>query len=97
VSVSAGDLVEPGGMPGGSATAGESFLDPLVARLSAEHGLDPRTVRSCALQVLASFDGARVQAFVPVLVEKQLRDICRRRRGLGTTTLDRQASTTVVG
>ena len=70
-------LAEPGGMPKGNASAGEPFLDPLVARLSAQHGLDPQTVRSYAHQVLASFAGARVQAFVPVLVEKQLRHICR--------------------
>ena len=97
MSVSAGDPAEPGGRPEGSATAGEPFLDPLVARLSAQHGLDPRTVRSCALQVLASFDGARVQAFVPVLVEKQLRDICRRHRGPGTTPVDEEEAAAVVG
>jgi hypothetical protein len=87
------NLAEPGGEAGGIVSTGEPFLDALVARLSAQHGLDPQAVRSLGLQLLASFAGARVQAFVPVLVEKQLRDICRRRRGLGTTPVDHEEST----
>ena len=68
MSVTAVDLVEFGGMPEGPVPAGESFLDRLVARLSAQYGLDPRAVRSRAVQVLASFAGARVRAFVSILV-----------------------------
>jgi molybdopterin biosynthesis enzyme len=85
VSVTAVEPVEDGGMPGGPVPARESFLDPLVARLSALYGLEPREVRTLAAQVLASFAGARVRAFVPVLVEKRLRDTCRRPTGPGTT------------
>ena len=73
-------LVPRGGPPDGSVAVSASFLDPLVDRLSAQYGLDRRVVRSLALEALASFAGARVRAFVPVLVEKRVRDGCR---GLG--------------
>ena len=52
---------------------GGSFIDPLVVRLHAEYGVDPQAIRSLAVEVLATFAGARVQAFVPILVEKRLR------------------------
>ena len=97
MSLAAVDPVEVGGMPDGPAPAGESLLDPLVARLSAQYGLDPRAVRSLAVQVLASFAGARVRAFVPVLVEKRLRDTCRGLRGLGPMSAAYEESTAVVG
>ncbi|MET0763543.1 MAG: hypothetical protein ABWY29_01665 [Blastococcus sp.] len=54
-----------------------SFVDPLVGRLHAEYGVDPQAIRSLAAEVLATFAGARVQAFVPILVEKRVREICR--------------------
>ena len=54
-----------------------SFIDSLVARLHAEFGVDVQAIRSLAVEVLASFADARVQAFVPILVEKRLREICR--------------------
>ena len=58
----------PGSPPRGT------FLEPLVVRLHAEYGLDPQAIRSLASEVFASFAGARVQAFVPILVEKRLRE-----------------------
>ena len=54
-----------------------SFVDPLVDRLHAEYGVDPLAIRALALQVLSTFAGARVQAFVPILVEKRLREFYR--------------------
>jgi hypothetical protein len=84
VSVTAVGLVEVGGVHNGPVRGDESFIDPLVAQLSAQHGLDPRAVRSLAVHVLASFAGARVRAFVPILVEKRLRETCRGLSGLGT-------------
>jgi hypothetical protein len=54
-----------------------AFVDRLVAQLSAQYGVDPGTVRTRAAEVLASFAGARVQSFVPVLVEKRLRETFR--------------------
>ena len=54
-----------------------SFVDPLVDRLHAEYGGDRQAIRGLALEALALFAGARVQAFVPILVEKRLRQACR--------------------
>jgi hypothetical protein len=65
---------EDEGRPGDPVSAGASSLQPLVARLSAQYGVDARVVRSRADALLASFAGARVQAFVPLLVEKRLRE-----------------------
>jgi hypothetical protein len=83
--VSAVVVAEDDGRPGGPVPAGWTDLEPLVARLSAQYGLDSRVVRARAESVLASFAGARVQAFIPVLVEKRLRDVFRGRTGSGTT------------
>jgi hypothetical protein len=96
VSVTAVELVEAG-LADSSVPARESFLDPLVVRLSAQYGLDPRALRSLALQVLASFADARVRAFVPVLVEQRLRETCRRPGCPGTSTAACEESTAVVG
>ncbi len=57
---------------------GTSFVDTLVARLHAEFGADPDEIRGRAVAALARFADARVQAFVPILVEKSLRDTYRR-------------------
>ena len=56
---------------------GASFIDPLVDRLHATYGGDRQAIRRLALDALAVFAGARVQAFVPILVEKRLRELCR--------------------
>jgi hypothetical protein len=82
VSVTAVVVPEDDGTPEGPVAGSGSFLDPLVARLSAQYGVDPRAVRSGAVEVLASFAGARVQTFVPLLVEKRLRETFRGRSGL---------------
>jgi hypothetical protein len=70
-------VAEDVGTPEGPVHGGGSFLDSLVAQLSAQYGVDPRVVLSRAGEVLASFAGARVQTFVPILVEKRLRDTFR--------------------
>jgi hypothetical protein len=70
--VPAADAAPDGPPPGGG-----SFVDSLVARLHAEFGVDVQAIRGLAVEVLASFADARVQAFVPILVEKRLREICR--------------------
>ena len=61
---------------------GTSFVDLLVTRIAREFGADPAEVREQAAVALAAFDGARVQAFVPILVEKRLRDTFRDRKSL---------------
>jgi hypothetical protein len=58
-----------------------SFVDGLVARVHAEFGVDPDQIRRLALEVLGSFASARVHVFVPILVEKRLRQTFRRSRG----------------
>ena len=96
VSVTAVTVAEDDGMPEGPVPGGGSFLDSLVARLSAQYGVDSRAVRSRAVEVLASFAGAPVQAFVPILVEKRLRDTFRGRSGLGTIPAAQKESTAVI-
>ena len=54
-----------------------SSVDLLVTRIAREYGADPAEVREQAAKALAVFDGARVQAFVPILVEKRLRGTFR--------------------
>jgi hypothetical protein len=58
----------------------EAFVDGLVTRLHEEYGSDREDLRAQALAALAVFASARVQAFVPLLVEKRLRAACRGRR-----------------
>jgi hypothetical protein len=60
---------------------GTSVVD-LVIRIAQEYGADPAEVRARAAVALAAFAGAPVQAFVPILVEKRLRETYR---GRGTT------------
>ncbi|MGY1604759.1 three-helix bundle dimerization domain-containing protein [Geodermatophilus sp. SYSU D00815] len=55
-----------------------SFVDTMVLRLAAEYGADREELRRRAEAALASFAGARVRAFVPILVEKRLREAYRR-------------------
>jgi hypothetical protein len=61
---------------------GTSFVDLLVTRITQEFGADPAEVRARAAVAIATFAGARVQAFVPILVEKRVRETYR---GRGTT------------
>jgi hypothetical protein len=65
------------GTPHGPVPGSRSFVDPLVDRLHSEYGGDRQAIRRLALEALAFFAGARVQAFVPILVEKRLRQACR--------------------
>jgi hypothetical protein len=65
------------GAPEGPVRDSGFFVEPLVDRLHAEYGGDRQTIRGLALEALALFAGARVQAFVPILVEKRLRQACR--------------------
>jgi len=79
VSVTAGAIVDEGRLPSDAASRrAASFVEPLVARLHSEYGGDARTIRTQVADVLAGFAGARVQAFVPILVEKRVREMWRR-------------------
>jgi hypothetical protein len=53
------------------------FVDALVNRLHTQYGVDRAQLRRLADELLAGFATARVQAFVPILVEKRLRQMCR--------------------
>ena len=56
------------------------FVDSLVVRLHAQYGVDVDELRRLADAALETFATARVQTFVPILVEKSVRDACRRLR-----------------
>jgi hypothetical protein len=58
--------------------ADTAFVDPLAVRLGEQYGVDPEDVRRRAGAVLARYADARVRTFVPLLVEKELRDGYRR-------------------
>ena len=80
-----GVLAEDGSPLGGAVPFGASFVDSLVGRLHAEYGVDRHEIRRLATEVLRTFATARVQAFVPILVEKRLRETYRALRdGSGT-------------
>jgi hypothetical protein len=55
----------------------DTFVNSLVERLHVEYGVDRNQIRAHATEVLATFATARVQAFVPILVEKELRQTYR--------------------
>jgi hypothetical protein len=83
------DFAEDDGAPEGRIPGGGSFVDSLVGQLHAEYGVDPQAIRSRAAEVLATFAGARVQVFVPILVEKRLRELYRARgTGLGPAAVE---------
>jgi hypothetical protein len=74
VSVTAAlTLAEDDALPDGR----DPVVETLVARLHEEFGVDPEQLRRMALEVLGTFATARVQTFVPILVEKRLREACR--------------------
>jgi hypothetical protein len=65
----------------GSVPLHSSFLDSMIGRLQAEYGMDRRDLHPLATEVLGMFATARIQAFVPILVEKRLRSILRGQDG----------------
>jgi hypothetical protein len=65
------------GPPHRAPVVGASFVDALVEQLHADYGVDRELIRSRATEVLERFATARIQAFVPILVEKALRQTCR--------------------
>jgi hypothetical protein len=74
-------VAHDGGPLGGPVPVRASFVDSLVGRLHAEYGVDRHEIRRLATEVLGTFAAARVQAFVPILVEKRLRATYRALRG----------------
>jgi hypothetical protein len=97
VSLTAELAVENEGVPADGVVPRASFLDLLVVRLSEEYDVDPQVIRRLGLAGLASFAGAPVQAFVPILVEKRLRAMLRRGRASGGPLVSPGASEAVAG
>jgi len=72
----AGDAPLPG-------PRGRAVVDSLVARLHREYGGDRHELRCLVADVFGTFAAARVQTFVPLLVEKRLRETGRALRDGG--------------
>ena len=70
-------VAEDDGPPSRPPPGAASFLESLVARLHAEYGVDRDQIQRLAREVLATFASAPVQSFVPILVEKRLRQLYR--------------------
>jgi hypothetical protein len=69
----------PGG-PGDAVQGQVPFLESLVSQICRDYGAAPEVVGWHAANIVRQFANARVHSFIPVLVEKQLRE--RFRRGL---------------
>jgi hypothetical protein len=66
-------------------------LEALVQRMCAEYDVPPDRIRDEVTSIYAEFADARVQTFVPVLVERRLRD--RLRAQVGAVPAPRAAMT----
>jgi hypothetical protein len=97
VSVTTEVVVENDPAPGDPVREGGSFLDPLVVRPSAEYGVHLPAIRRQGAEGLASCAGARVQAFVPILVEKRSRETLCGWSGPGRTLATHEESEAVTG
>jgi hypothetical protein len=97
VSVTTEVGVENDGAPEDPVREGGSFLDPLVVRPPAEYGVDVPAIRRQGAERRASFAGARVQAFVPMLVEQRLRGTLRGWSGPGRTLATHEEFEAVTG
>ena len=56
-----------------------AFVEPLVQRICAEYGAAASEVRDRIADMLLGFANARIQTFVPILVEKRLQQMYRPR------------------
>jgi len=60
------------------------LIDGLVARLCADFQVDAEMVALQASAIVRDrYAGARVQSFIPILVERELRDLLRAGRATG--------------
>ena len=64
---------------------------------SAAYGVDLPAIRRQGAEGLASFAGARVQVFVPIMVEKRLSETLRGSSGPGRTPATHEESEAVTG
>lgn len=56
----------------------EIDIEAVVARMSRHFGVEEDVVRVCAEEVAGRFSDARIGSFLPILVEREVRDILRR-------------------
>jgi hypothetical protein len=61
----------------------DAFVERIVARICTDYGASPDEVRAHAARLLRGYENARVRSFLPILVEKKLRDTYRRRESTG--------------
>lgn len=59
------------------ASPAPAVVDAMVGRLHTEYGVDRYELGRLAAAAFGTFATARVQTFVPILVEKRLRAACR--------------------
>ena len=59
-------------------TVATPAVEALVQRMCREYDVAPERIREHVISIYAEFADARVQTFVPVLVERRLRDQLRR-------------------
>ncbi len=67
-------------VPGESERDAARDIDGVVERLTSRYGVPGWEVRRHAEMIYASYREAPIRAFVPILVEKGLRDWLRHRR-----------------
>jgi hypothetical protein len=69
------------------ARAGESELHALVVRLFREYGADEDLVDAAAHDVAGRYADARINAFVPTLIEREVRALVRERAIVSATSM----------
>jgi hypothetical protein len=75
--VTALSAVQPDGLGELSPTADAAVVEELIRRMSALYHVEPDDLRRRAVQILGEFREIRIRAFLPVLVEKRLREQLR--------------------
>ena len=59
-----------------------STVDAIVHRLSVGFDAEPERLREQVIEIYAQFENVRLHSFLPVLVEKQVREQLRRMRAI---------------
>jgi Protein of unknown function (DUF3562) len=72
-----GPVRNRGARGSGARPRGSVVLETIVERVATEFGAAREEVRSRALELLSGYADARVRSFVPILVEKRLRETYR--------------------
>jgi len=74
----------------GPVTVDTPMIELLVSRLCSRYDVEPAEIRGHVADILGQFADARLHAFIPILVEKQLRErLLRSAHPLHAVPLDR--------